>query len=51
VNEKKELDLRDHKVIRDLLKLKEKVIRVRKRKDGSEDDSNIDKKFYYLTAV
>lgn len=42
---KKELDLRDHKVIRDLLKLKEKVIRVRKRKDGSEDDSNIDKKF------
>jgi centractin len=45
VNEKKELDLRDHKVIRDLLKLKEKVIRVRKRKDGSEDDSNIDKKF------
>lgn len=45
MNEKKELDLRDHKVIRDLLKLKEKVIRVRKRKDGSEDDSNIDKKF------
>jgi hypothetical protein len=45
VNEKKELDLKDHKVIRDLLKLKEKVIRVRKRKDGSEDDSNINKKF------
>lgn len=28
-----------------MLKLKEKVIRVRKRKDGPEDDMNINKKF------
>jgi len=40
-----ELDLKDHKVIRDMLKLKEKVCRVRKRRDGAEDDSNVNKKF------
>lgn len=44
-----ELDLKDHKVIRDMLKLKEKVCRVRKRRDGAEDDPNINKKFLIPT--
>lgn len=35
----------DHKNIRDMLKLKEKVLRVRKRRDAPEDDANINKKF------